>query len=662
MFNIYTVPSHESDLNLFSKMLKTNCSIEEITSVVHRIACRSSRSTSLPEIISFPKHFQDLAFFQKHHSTLFMGTEPKFKKFLSLFTIAILALMSNGVEANSNAVVVTDTSTDVPFVVAPSIPIPSIPSQQNLLHPSSVPAVSKANQIEKSFSFRYGRWEASLLTKAIWRKDLEKVIQLLEESGKNIDIHKKDNFDKSGFDYLLEITLGRKGRFSDSRKNGYIICNKILQTGINLTPLEYKDIYDNIMKNFVKNRYGEYIRINQMEDRRLGFKILNKILDKLPNNEIVNGNEEAFSLMINDEKSETIMQDSELSKEFYQKIIKNIDIEKNIENVIVKNRFSAFKIMEASLHSPDKVPREYGGQPNENKWTYLHIAVQSAAQNTEGGYAILKKMIEKSTPEMINKADVNGWTPFMLAVTKRNTGINQEYRLKIFDLFMEIKGLEVNAKETKDQKTALEFLTEETTNSKFLLTPEAEYMLSKLIKHKDIDLSIMRVYTDIYESTLKTPITVIERLNLHLHQMYTILSFEQLYVEMNHRPVLFDKQIFNYYEKINAVDKITKEIGMSKDYRTEFKNVLVEYDKWFYNTNYNQINEMWEASIFSSIGITTQQTIVADVLKVTKPIIDRTRKKLIEIYNKNVQIHNQNQRKNNVIHLLGLQALSSFFS
>jgi hypothetical protein len=636
MFNIYTVPSHESDLNLFSKMLKTNCSIEEITSVVHRIACRSSRSTSLPEIISFPKHFQDLAFFQKHHSTLFINTEPKFKKFLSLFTIAILALMSNGVEANTNAVDVTGTSVDVPYVdtsVAPSNSIPSIPSQQNLLHPSYVPAVSKANQIEKSFSFKYGRWEASLLTKAIWRKDLKKVIQLLQESGKNIDIHKKDNFDKSGFDYLLEITLGRKGRFSGSRKNGYIICNKILQTGINLTPLEYKDIYDNIMKNFVKDRYGDYIRINQMEDRRLGFKILNKILDKLPNNEIVNGNKEAFSLMINDEKSETIMQDSELSKEFYQKIIKNIDIEKNIENVIVKNRFSAFKIMEASLHSPDKVPREYGGRPNENKWTYLHIAVQSAAQNTEGGYAILKKMIEKSTPEMINKADANGWTPFMLAVTKRNTGRNQEYRLKIFDLFMEIKGLKVNAKETKDQKTALEFLTEETANSNFLLTPEAEYMLSKLIKHKDIDLSIMRVYTDICDSTLKTPITVIERLNLYLHQTYIRLSFNQLYIEMKNKKPFSNEQILNYYQKINAVDKITKDIGMSKDYRTEFKNVLVEYDKWFYSIYYYKINAMSE--VFSRIGITTQQTsatIVADVLKVTKPITDKTRQNLIKIY------------------------------
>lgn len=102
---------------------------------------------------------------------------------------------------------------------------------------------------------------------------------------------------------------------------------------------------------------------------------------------------------------------------------------------------------------------------------------------------------------------------------------------------------------------------------------------------------------------------------------------------MKNKKPFSNEQILNYYQKINAVDKITKDIGMSKDYRTEFKNVLVEYDKWFYSIYYYKINAMSE--VFSRIGITTQQTsatIVADVLKVTKPITDKTRQNLIKIY------------------------------
>jgi hypothetical protein len=259
----------------------------------------------------------------------------------------------------------------------------------------------------------------------------------MEESGMDINMNIKDNWRKSAFDYILDMNNERNKK---TRKETYQICNQLLGK-IDLAPSQYQQIYDGIMLNFHKGLNRQYTRLETIEDRQLGYKVLIKILNKVPNKNKQQANSKAFETLIHDPNSETIMQDSELSDRFYKQTVKYRGEDlmsggmNDFNNIIIDNKASAFKFLfEKRKLIPGHVPTQYGDSANVNNWTLLHIAVEAAFKNTQGGYEILDFLIGKAnTPEAINKPDKNGWTPLMLAVQRHG---NQESRLRIFQIYL----------------------------------------------------------------------------------------------------------------------------------------------------------------------------------------------------------------------------------
>ena len=701
MFKLFTLPKTtlESDLEAFYQMLHSRSSINEIEKIAKKIAKRSPISHVDHDLIK-KGQLDDLPFFQFHNAEA--------RKTLSkIFAIALITLMRVRGGHSGDVVVGTD-QTEIPSLQYPQTnPLQtrnqcqgnierSAASQDTTVGPAAAAAaavaaaapaaaaaaaaaaagntcetiesndlfVSTANQIDVDSTWFWGEWSASRLTKAIERVRVKEVSKLIEEDKGNapIDIFSKDSFGESGYDYLVEringFTTGK--RFLDSMHWSYefrivTICKELVSSkNINFSPSQYQEIYDIISGNIKYSNpthVGRHQETEMIKYQTFGFQILNKIMDKLPENNKIKANKDAWFLMVSGHYEKEIMLDEELSREFYQKTSKYIDIDESLY-AIAHGRAYAFQVLNKKLTiRPDHIPKnDYAKSSsvfvissNTLKRTLLHRAVQEALQNDGGGYDILKQMVTTATPDMINTPDVNGCTPFMLAVTlhKQVTGV---WRGNMFDMFMKIEGLDVNAIDNEG-KTALSMLTDEITNTDDDLTPntdddltpEADKMLFKLIQHEGIDLKTE--YAKFPDEAMTIPM----RLNLYLQETYTKVALNTVISEVGNRQYILNPIIYNEYEKLNAVvglvEEINKHSKMTEKNRKKLKQFVDKHDKElavllnkiYKSKKFEEIqgvlNKIYKSKKLEEIqGVTLASgDFVAQIRRVSKDFVDKNR-------------------------------------
>ena len=663
MFKLFTLPNTtlESDLEAFYQMLHSRSSINEIEKIAKKIAKRSSISHVDHDLIQ-KRQLDDLPFFQFHNA------EAR-KSLSKIFAIALITLMRVRGGHSGDVVVGTD-QTEIPSLQYPQTnPLQtrnqcqverSAASQDTTVGPAAAAAagntcetiesndlfVSTANQIDVDSTWFWGEWSASRLTKAIERVRVKEVSKLIEEDKGNapIDIFSKDSFGESGYDYLVErikgFTTGK--RFLDSMHWSYefrivTICKELVSSkNINFSPSQYQEIYDIISGNMKYMRtVGRHQEDEMIKYQTFGFQILNKIMDKLPENNKIKANKDAWFLMVSGHYEKEIMLDEELSREFYQKTSQYISIDESLY-AIAHGRAYAFQVLnKIKAIRPDHIPKnDYAKSSsvfvissNTLKRTLLHRAVQEALQNDGGGYDILKQMVTTATPDMINTPDVNGCTPFMLAVTlhKQVTGV---WRGNMFDMFMKIEGLDVNAIDNEG-KTALSMLTDEITNTDEDLTPytdddltpEADKMLFKLIQHEGIDLKTE--YAKFPDEAMTIPM----RLNLYLQETYTKVALDTVISEIGNRQYILNPIIYNEYEKLNAlvglVEEINKHSKMTEKNRKKLKQFVDKHDKELAV----MLNKVYKSKKLEEIqGVTLASgDFVAQIRRVSKDFVDKNR-------------------------------------
>ena len=679
MFKLFTLPKTtlESDLEAFYQMLHSRSSINEIEKIAKKIAKRSPISHVDHDLIK-KGQLDDLPFFQFHNAEA--------RKTLSkIFAIALITLMRVRGGHSGDVVVGTD-QTEIPSLQYPQTnPLQtrnqcqgkverSAASQDTTVGPAAAAAaavaaaapaaaaaaaaaaagntcettesndlfVSTANQIDVDSTWLWGEWSASRLTKAIERVRVKEVSKLIEEDKGNapIDIFSKDSFGESGYDYLVEringFTTGK--RILDSMHWSYefrivTICKELVSSkNINFSPSQYQEIYDIISGNIKYSNpthVGRHQETEMIKYQTFGFQILNKIMDKLPENNKIKANKDAWFLMVSGHYEKEIMLDEELSREFYQKTSQYIDIDESLY-AIAHGRAYAFQVLNKKLTiRPDHIPKnDYAKSSsvfvissNTLKRTLLHRAVQEALQNDGGGYDILKQMVTTATPDMINTPDVNGCTPFMLAVTlhKQVTGV---WRGNMFDMFMKIEGLDVNAIDNEG-KTALSMLTDEITNTDDDLTPEADKMLFKLIQHEGIDLKTEYLYAKFPDEAMTIPM----RLNLYLQETYTKVALNTVISEVENRQYILNPIIYKQYEKLNAVvglvEEINKHSKMTEKNRIKLKQFVDKHDKELAVL----LNKIYKSKKLEEIqGVTlTSGDFVAQIRRVSKDFVDKNR-------------------------------------
>ena len=661
MFKLFTLPKTtlESDLEAFYQMLHSRSSINEIEKIAKKIAKRSPISHVDHDLIK-KGQLDDLPFFQFHNAEA--------RKTLSkIFAIALITLMRVRGGHSGDVVVGTD-QTEIPSLQYPQTnPLQtrnqcqgkverSAASQDTTVGPAAAAAagntcetiesndlfVSTANQIDVDSTWFWGEWSASRLTKAIERVRVKEVSKLIEEDKGNapIDIFSKDSFGESGYDYLVEringFTTGK--RFLDSMHWSYefrivTICKELVSSkNINFSPSQYQEIYDIISGNIKYSNpthVGRHQETEMIKYQTFGFQILNKIMDKLPENNKIKANKDAWFLMVSGHYEKEIMLDEELSREFYQKTSKYIDIDESLY-AIAHGRAYAFQVLNKKLTiRPDHIPKnDYAKSSsvfvissNTLKRTLLHRAVQEALQNDGGGYDILKQMVTTATPDMINTPDVNGCTPFMLAVTlhKQVTGV---WRGNMFDMFMKIEGLDVNAIDNEG-KTALSMLTDEITNTDDDLTPEADKMLFKLIQHEGIDLKTEYLYAKFPDEAMTIPM----RLNLYLQETYTKVALNTVISEVQNRQYILNPIIYKQYKKLNAVVRLVEEINkhskMTEKNRKKLKQFVDKHDKELAVL----LNKIYKSKKLEEIqGVTLASgDFVAQIRRVSKDFVDKNR-------------------------------------